>query len=157
MESMRTLLASLGIALSLLPISAAFAADVSKDLTPTDDQRQLWDTECRAALPYGQGDLEAALLYRLRQCINRKQNAWLIDQKQTKERERLSNRDEREKARRQNVLNRLRSGSQQRIANSLPRRAEQATLLQRYRTRHRYQQVHEQLRQPGSTNATTGE
>lgn len=154
---MRTLLASLVLVCSLVPFSSASAADAQQDLTPTDDQRQIWDTECRASFPFGEGDLEAGLLFKLRQCVNRKQNAWLIEQKLAKERERLSNRDEREKARRQNVLNRLRSGSQQRIEHSLPRRAEQATLLQRYRTRHRYQQVHEQIRQPGSTNATTGD
>lgn len=158
MESMRTLLATL--TLSVLTFSfplSALAADTVQDLTPEEIQQQRWDTECRATLPYGQGDLEAALLYRLRQCINRKQNAWQIEQKQAKERERLSNRAEREKARRETVLNRLRTGAQQRIEKALPRRAEQTTLLQRYRTRHRYQQVHEQLRQPGSTNATTGE
>ncbi len=153
---MHTTLATL--ALSVLTFSfpfSALAADTVRDLTPEEVQQQLWDTECRASLPYGEGDLEAALLFKLRQCVNRKQNAWLIEQKLAKERERLSNREEREKVRRDNVLKRLRTGAQERIAKSLPRRAEQTTLLQRYRTRQRYQQVHQQLRQTGSTNATT--
>ncbi|MDD5103798.1 MAG: hypothetical protein PHX93_05370 [Candidatus Peribacteraceae bacterium] len=153
---MRTSLAALGLSLlSLaLPLSAV-ATNVEQELTPDQIQRQQWDSACRASLPFGQGDLEAALLYRLRQCINEKQNAWLIDEKQTQERERLSQRDLREQARRENVLSRLRAGVQQRIANALPRRAEQATLLLRYRTRSRYQQVRDLIRQPGSTNATT--
>ncbi|MFA5273754.1 MAG: hypothetical protein WC353_06390 [Candidatus Peribacter sp.] len=153
---MRTSLAALGLSLLsfALPLSAV-ATNVEQELTPDQIQRQQWDSACRAALPFGQGDLEAALLYRLRQCINEKQNAWLIDEKQTQERERLSQRDLREQARRENVLSRLRAGVQQRIANALPRRAEQATLLLRYRTRSRYQQVRDLIRQPGSTNATT--
>ncbi|ALM09775.1 MAG TPA: hypothetical protein DEB30_05800 [Candidatus Peribacter riflensis] len=155
---MRTFLSAL--TLSLLSLSLPFSAlatETEEELTPEQTQRQMWDTECRAALPYGQGDLEAALLYRLRQCVNRKQNAWTIEQKLAKERERLSNREEREKARRQTVLTRLRTGAQHRIENALPRRAEQGTLLLRYRSRRRYQQVHESIRQPGSTNATTEE
>ncbi|MFH0851348.1 MAG: hypothetical protein V1876_01220 [Candidatus Peregrinibacteria bacterium] len=152
------LLAALGLALLqfTLPFSA-LAANMDEELTPDQIRQQRWDTECRASLPFGQGDLEAALLYRLRQCINAKQNAWLIDQKQTKERERLSQRSAREQSRRENVLSRLRTGVQQRIANALPRRAEQATLLLRYRTRRRYEQIRQEIRQPGSTNATTGD
>ena len=156
MALMRTTLTA--FALSLLQLCLPFsslAATTSEYLSPTQDQIQQWDTECRDSLPYGQGDLEGALLTLLRECVNRKQNAWLIEQKQAKERERLSQREAREQARRENVLSRLRTGAQQRIANTLPRRAEQATLLQRYRTRQRYQQVHQQIRQPGSTNATT--
>ncbi|MDO8469216.1 MAG: hypothetical protein Q7S29_05675 [Candidatus Peribacter sp.] len=153
---MRTTLTAL--ALSLLQLSlplSAFASNAVLELTPEQLQQQEWDTECRATLPFGQGDLEAALLTLLRQCVNEKQNAWLIGQKQAKERERLSRRDVREQARRENVLNRMRTGSQQRIAKALPRRAEQATLLLRYRTRHRYELIHQEIRQPGSTNATT--
>ncbi|MDD4287261.1 MAG: hypothetical protein PHO20_03615 [Candidatus Peribacteraceae bacterium] len=149
-------LAALG--LSLLQLTFPFgtlATNIEEELTSEQVQEQQWDTECRATLPYGQGDLEAALLFRLRQCVNRKQNAWTIEQKLAQERERLSQRSERERARRENVLSRLRSGVQQRIENALPRRAEQGTLLLRYRTRRRYQEVHQNIRQPGSTNATT--
>lgn len=153
---MRTTMTVLSLVLLQLTLPcSAFATNVEEELTPEQEQQQLWDTACRAHLPYGQGDLEAALLFKLRQCVNEKKNAWLIEQKEEKERERLSQRSEREKARRDTVLRHLRAGSRQRIENSLPRRAEQSTLLQRYRTRHRYQQVHESLRLPGSTNATT--
>jgi len=148
----------IALVLSLLQLSlplCAFATNVEEELTPEQVQQQLWDTECRATLPYGQGDLEAALLFKLRQCVNRKQNAWTIEQKLAQERERLSQRSERERARRETVLSRLRSGVQQRIENALPRRAEQGTLLLRYRTRRRYQEVHQNIRQPWSTNATT--
>jgi len=153
---MRTTLTAL--VLSLLQLSLPFSAlatNVEEELTPEQVQQQEWDTECRATLPFGQGDLEGSLLTLLRECVNRKMNAFQNDQKLAKERERLSQREEREKARRENVLSRLRTGVQQRLENALPRRAEQTTLLQRYRTRHRYQQIQQQLRQPGSTNATT--
>lgn len=152
---MRTILA---LVLSLLQFSlplSALAANTAEELTPEQEQRQLWDTECRASLPFGQGDLESALLSLLHRCINEKWNAWLIDQKLAKERERLSNREEREKSRRETVLSRMRTGMQQRIEKALPRRAEQGTLLLRYRSRRRYEQVHEGIREPASTNATT--
>ncbi|MDD5041498.1 MAG: hypothetical protein PHX87_06420 [Candidatus Peribacteraceae bacterium] len=152
---MRTTLA---LVLSLLQLSlplSALAATAVDDLSSSQEQQQQWDTECRASLPFGQGDLEGALQTLLSRCVNRKQNAWLIDQKLAKERERLSQRDAREQARRENILSRLRAGTQQRIANALPRRAEQATLLLRYRTRRRYELIHQEIRQPGSTNATT--
>ncbi|OIO53013.1 hypothetical protein AUJ46_06345 [Candidatus Peregrinibacteria bacterium CG1_02_54_53] len=152
---MRIPTTTLGVAFLLSISLPALATNVDEELTPVQVQQQQWDTECRATLPFGQGDLEGALLYRLRECINRKQNAMLIQQKQEKERERLSQREAREKARRENVLNRLRAGARQRIENALPRRAEQGTLLLRYRTRRRYQQVRDSIRQPGSTNATT--
>lgn len=156
MSSMRTMFTALGLAFLQLSLPfGALAANVQEDLSPAQVQQQLWDTECRATLPYGQGDLEGALLALLRECVNQKQTAWQNEQKQEKERERLSQREEREKARRENVLSRLRTGVKQRLANALPRRAEQTTLLQRYRTRRRYQQVHQQIRQPGGTNATT--
>jgi len=154
---MRTLTA---FALSVLQLAvplSAFASNVEQELTPEQIQQQQWDTECRASLVFGQGDLEGALLTLLRECVNRKQNAWLIEQKQEKERERQSQRDTREQSRRENVLSRLRAGAQQRIARALPRRAEQGTLLLRYRSRRGYEQVHQQIRQPGSTNATTGD
>lgn len=156
MLPMRTTL--IVLALSFLQLSLPFSAlatNAEEELTPEQVQQQLWDTECRATLPYGQGDLGGSLLTLLRECVNRKMNAFLNDQKLAKERARLSQREEREKARRENVLSRLRTGVQQRLENALPRRAEQTTLLQRYRTRHRYQQIQQQLRQPGSTNATT--
>lgn len=153
---MRTSSVALGLILLQLtfPLSA-LALNAEEELTPAQIRQQLWDTECRTVLPFGQGDLAGALLTRLRQCINEKQNAWLIGQKRVQELERMSQRDLREQARRAAVLHRLRTGTQQRIEKTLPRRAEQSTLLLRYRSRNRYQQIHESLRLPGSTNSTT--
>lgn len=155
---MRTTLTALVLSLIQLAFPfTALATSTDAELTPDQVQQQQWDTECRASLTFGQGDLSGALLTLLRECVNQKQNAWLIEQKQTKERDRLSQRDVREQVRREKVLSRMRAGSKQRIANALPRRAEQATLLLRYRTRHRYELIHQEIRQPGSTNATTGD
>lgn len=136
----------------LLPFSV-FAAAPATDLSPEQVQEQEWDTQCRALLPYGQGDLEAALLTTLRRCINEKRNAQAIADKITQERKRLSDRTEREQSRRAETLARIR-GSQLRIINALRTRVEQGTALQLIRTRANYQRVHQRLRDVRMQSAT---
>lgn len=138
------------LSLSLLALTMPFgclAAEVSQDLTPQQLEEQQWDTECRASLaPYGQGDLEAALLHNLRHCIIEKRTAKRIEIEQAQERERLSLRDQREAARRAAIVSRLRSGAQQRIEAAAARRTDQGTLLKQLKTPSGYQKIHRTLR-----------
>lgn len=138
-----------------LPL-CALAANVDTDLTPAQVEEQQWDTECRATLaPYGQGDLEAALLYKLRQCINEKRTAKRIETEHAKELERLSQRDQREASRRAVTVSRLRSGAQQRIESAASRRTDQGTLLERLKIPGRYQKIHRTLRGVEVPSATS--
>jgi len=137
----------------VVPCSTMAAMPVT-DLTPEEIQTQEWDTQCRAVLPFGQGDLEAALLTKLRKCINEKRNAQVITEKIEKERLRLRDRTEREISRRALVQTRIR-GSVIRVQGALERRSDQGTALQLLRTRSSYQRVHQRLRDvqvPSATN-----
>jgi hypothetical protein len=147
------------ISLSLLFLASplcALAATANADLTPEQREEQQWETECRATLPYGQGDLEAALLFRLRQCINDKRNAKAIAEKLEKERKRLSDRNEREKERREAIRSRSRTSEGVRaiIERQLSLRSNQGKLFQQIRTRSNYQRIHSRVRS-GTTKATT--
>lgn len=145
---MRPLLTPLSLSLLCLATPlCALAANVNTDLTPAQVEEQQWDTECRATLePYGQGDLEAALLYKLRQCINEKRTTKRIEENLTQERERLSQRDQREASRRAATFSRSRTGAQQRIESASSRRIDQGTLLKRLKTPSRYEKIHRTLR-----------
>jgi len=145
-------LLSLCLLVSVLPASVG-AATTPKDLTPEEIQSQQWDTECRAMLPFGQGDLEAALLFKLRDCINSKQDAQRIAEDRATELKRLSKREVRETARREAVLARRRGASVHAREQALTRRTGQGTPLER--NRRDYQRVHGRIRS-GSGSATTG-
>lgn len=128
----------------LLPFSAR-AINAERELTPEQIQDQQWDSECRERMPSGQGDLEAALLRLLRDCINQKRAAKAGDDWQRKELDRLSKRTEREQERRAFTLTRIR-GSALRVQGAMQRRTEQGTVLQQIRTKGDYQRIHRTLR-----------
>ncbi|MDD5751823.1 MAG: hypothetical protein PHS73_04890 [Candidatus Peribacteraceae bacterium] len=143
------LLLSFCLLASALPASL-LAAETIPDLTPEEIQYQQWDTECRALLPYGQGDLEAALLFKLRQCINQKQDAKRIADQRAYELDRLSNRSVREAARRAEVQKRMR-GSSIPLTQALSRRTGQGVPL--LRTIRAFQRIHGRI-QPDSATTT---
>jgi len=134
----------------LLPGFALAATPVTTDLTPEQVQQQQWDTECRAILPFGQGDLEAALLRKLRECINLKQHAEEIAAKQARELQRLSNRSDRESQRRENTLNRVRGGFERRLNQRVYLRADQG----KYGRGLLRESIRKNLRSPSPQNST---
>lgn len=143
------LLLSLCLLAVSAPVSLA-AVEPADDLTPEEIQYQQWDTECRAVLPYGQGDLEAALLFKLRQCINQKQDAKRIADQRAYELDRLSNRSVREDARRAEIQKRMR-GSSIPLTQTLSRRTGQGVpLLRNIRA---FQRIHGRI-QPDSATTT---
>lgn len=56
------------------PLPLTGTTSVPPSYTPTD-QEVLWETECRASIAGGEGDLEAAMVTTLRDCINDKRRA----------------------------------------------------------------------------------
>jgi len=148
---MRITLFPLSLLFALLP-GLALAATSVTDLTPEQVQQQEWDTECRATLPFGQGDLEAALLTKLRQCVNMKQHAQEIANDNAQQLKRLSDRSNREAVRRENTLKRMRGGFQRLLDNNLQRRSEQGD--KGSRTIQSIESVRRSLRKANPANST---
>ncbi|MDD4628134.1 MAG: hypothetical protein PHE68_01945 [Candidatus Peribacteraceae bacterium] len=149
---MRIVLSPLPLLLIFLPGFALAADPVTTDLTPEQVQQQEWDTECRASLPFGQGDLEAALLTKLRQCINMKQHAQKIADDNMQELKRLSNRSDREAARRLNAQKRIRGGFQRLLDQKMQRRSGQGE--KNSRTIQSIESVRRSLRKANPPNST---
>jgi hypothetical protein len=105
---MRKILLLTFILLGFSPSPLVLATDTPKPPPTEEELRQQWDTECRALMPAGQGDLEGALLYKLRECIVEKKRLYDTAAKRAYELQRLSDRSEREAFRRQTILSRVR-------------------------------------------------
>ena len=149
---MRITLSPLPLLFMLLPGIASAATPAATDLTPEQVQQQQWDTECRASLPFGQGDLEAALLTRLRECINMKQHAQEIANDNAQQLKRLADRSNREAARRKNTLNRMRGGFQRILDMNLQKRIQQGD--KGSRTVQSFENIRKTLRQSNPPNST---
>ena len=94
----------------LFPSIAAGA--VTSPAPAEDPLLQQWDTECRATFPFGQGDLEPAMVELLRKCITEKRHAKEIADQHARDLLRESDRSQRETLRRETVLTLRRRGFQ---------------------------------------------
>jgi len=105
--------------------------------------------------PFGQGDLEGALLFRLRECIVDKQHAKQIADDRAQELKRLSDRSEREKHRRETILVTRRRGYQDVLRKRMTRLGEQGG--KSTRTGASYEKVRRSLRFPDKNTTGPGE